>query len=209
MFGEVPVLPVVIPVAAVVFLALVWHLRRRGLLTVARVAVALALCVYAAGVVANTVFPIFLDMPAAADVEWDAPLVVVPVVGYELVDAVENILIFVPVGILVPLLVARASWWRVVAVGALFSLAIEVTHFVTAHLLNGGHIADVNDLLSNTVGGVLGFGLFSVLVRVPGGAALVDRFRWAEPDPPAGTARDARRFRWADPRAGSDRSGGR
>jgi glycopeptide antibiotics resistance protein len=180
---------VVIPVAAVVFLALVWHLRRRGLLTVARVAVAFALCIYAAGVLANTAFPIFLDMPAGG-MEWDAPLVVVPLVDYELVDAVENILIFVPVGMLVPLLVARASWWRVVSISAIFSLAIEVLHFVTAHLLGGGHIADVNDLLSNTIGGAVGFGLFSALVRVPGAAALVDRFRWAEPYSPVGTAPD-------------------
>jgi glycopeptide antibiotics resistance protein len=188
-FREVPVLPAVIPVAAAVFLALVWRLHRRGLLTVARVAVAFALCVYAAGVVANTVFPIFLDMPGG-NVEWNAPLVVVPTVDYEFADAVTNVLIFVPVGMLVPLLVARASWWRVVAAGAVFSLAIEVTQFVTAHLLGGGHIADVNDLLSNTVGGALGFGLFSLLVRVPRAAALIDRFRWAEPDRSVGKVRD-------------------
>lgn len=190
-FREVPVLPVVIPVGAVVFLALVWHLHRRGLLTAARAAVAVALCVYAAGVVANTVFPIFLDMPAG-DMEWNAPLVVVPTAGYELVDAVPNILIFLPVGMLVPMLVARASWWRVVAVGAGFSLAIEVAQFVTAHLLGGGHIADVNDLLSNTVGGAFGYGLFSALVRVPGAAVFVNRFRWAEPDRPAGRTQDER-----------------
>jgi glycopeptide antibiotics resistance protein len=188
-FHEVPVLPVVVPVAAVVFLGLVWHLRRRGLLTVARAAVALVLCVYAAGVVANTVFPIFRDMPAR-DAAWNSSLVVVPLVDYELADAVTNILIFVPVGMLVPLLLARASWWRVVAAGAVFSLAIEVTQFVTAHLLGGGHIADVNDLLSNTVGGALGLGLFSALVRVPGAAALVDRFRWTEPHRPAEKVRD-------------------
>lgn len=189
MFRQVPVLPVVIPVAVAVFLALVWHLYRRGLLTVARAAVAFALCVYAAGVVAKTVFPIFLDRPAMA-APWNASLVVVPMVDYELADAVENLLVFVPVGMLVPLLVARASWWRVVAVGAVFSLAIEVTQFFTANLLGGGHVADVNDLLSNTAGGALGFGLFSALVRVPGAAALVDRFRWVGPDRSVGKVRD-------------------
>jgi glycopeptide antibiotics resistance protein len=180
-FHEVPVLPVVIPVAAAVFAALVWHLHRKGLLTAARAAVAFVLCVYAAGVIANTVFPIFLDMPAM-DAQWNYFFVAVPMVDYEFRDAVTNILIFVPVGMLVPLLVARASWWRVVVIGAIFSLAIEVTQFVTAYLLGGGHIADVNDLLSNTVGGALGFGLFSAVLRVPGAAAIVDRFRWTEPN---------------------------
>lgn len=171
----------VIPVAAAVFLALVWRLRRRGLLTAARAAVALVLCVYAAGVVANTVFPIFLDMPAG-DSRWTYFLVVVPTIDYELADAASNILIFVPVGMLAPLLVARASWWRVVAVGAGFSLAIEASQLVTARLLGGGHIADVNDLLCNTVGAALGFGVFSALARAPRAAALVDRFRWVERD---------------------------
>src|SRR5262245_7073750 len=91
--------------------------REVQVLTVARVAVAVALCVYAAGVVANTVFPVFLDIP-------------------------------------------RASGWHI------------VTQFVTAHLLGGGHIADVNDLLFNTAGGALGVGLFAALVRKPAAAAL-------------------------------------
>lgn len=66
MFRQVPVLPVVIPLAAATLTALLWSLARRGRLSVPRAALALALCVYAAGIVANTVFPIFLDKPASS-----------------------------------------------------------------------------------------------------------------------------------------------
>ncbi|MCG8919121.1 VanZ family protein [Actinokineospora sp. PR83] len=175
MFREVPVLPVVVPVAAAVFLILLWYLHSRDRLSAPRAAVALALCVYAAGVVANTVFPIFLDKPARSAL-WKVYLV--PFANYEVGDAVTNILVFVPIGVLVPLLVAKAPWWRVVAVAAAFSLVIELTQLVTRNLLGGGHVADVNDLIFNTAGGALGFGLCSALSRVPAAAALIDRFRW-------------------------------
>ncbi|KOV79783.1 antibiotic resistance protein VanZ [Nocardia sp. NRRL S-836] len=162
--------------AAVVFLALLAHLRRRDRLTAPRAAVALVLCVYVAGVVANTVFPIFLNMPAG-DPQWKVYFGLVH--GYSVEDALQNIVVFVPVGVILPLLLAKASWWRVLAVAAAFSLAIEVTQFFTGNLLGGGHLTDVNDLFFNVVGAALGMGVFSALSKVPAAAALIDRFRWS------------------------------
>ncbi|KON73196.1 hypothetical protein M768_09640 [Cellulosimicrobium cellulans F16] len=182
MFREVPVLPVVVPLGAVVLAVLLWRLRRAGRLTVPRAAVALALAVYAAGVVANTVFPIFLDKPVSS-APWNAHLALVPLADYEVADAVMNVLVFVPLGMLLPLLLARTSWWRAVAAAAAFSLAIEVVQYVTSHLLGGGHIADVDDLLFNVVGGVLGYALFTLLCRVPALDAFLDRFRWSSGAP--------------------------
>jgi glycopeptide antibiotics resistance protein len=176
-FKEVPVLPVVVPVAAAIFVALLWYLHRRDRLSAPHAVVALVLCVYVAGVVANTVFPIFLDMPASG-APWTAYLDVVPLVGYEVSDAVKNVLVFVPLGMLVSLLVASTSWWRGLAVAAAISLTLEVAQLATARLLGGGHIADVNDLIFNVVGAALGLGLMSRLSRVPGAAVLINRFRW-------------------------------
>lgn len=177
MFHQVPVLPVVVPLAAVVLAALLWSLHRSRRLTAPRAAVAVVLCVYLAGVVANTVFPIFTDKPARSGA-WDDGLALVPFAHYEVADALMNVLVFVPVGVLVALLAARARWWTALVVSAVFSLAIEVTQYVTARLLGGGHVADVNDLLSNVAGGVLGFLVLAALARVPALSALVDRFRW-------------------------------
>ncbi len=177
MFRQVPVLPVVVPIAGAAFLGLLWSLRRRDRLSLPRAAVAAALCVYLAGIIANTVFPIFLDKPASTG-PWSDFLNVVPVAGYEPADAALNVAVFVPVGILVALVMTRPSWTRVLAVATAISATIEVTQFVTANTLGGGHIADVNDLLSNAVGGLFGFGLLVLLDRVPAVRAVVDRFRW-------------------------------
>ncbi|RYB95140.1 VanZ family protein [Nocardioides oleivorans] len=177
MFGEVPVLPVVVPLGAAVCLLLVWRLRSRGSFSWPRATVALALGVYAAGIVANTVFPIFRDKPART-AEWDTYLALTPVAGYGVADAVTNVVVFTPLGMLVALVLARPSWWRVVAVAAAVSLGIEVTQYVTALTLGGGHVADLNDLLFNVVGGALGHGLLAAVTRVPAVARLVDLFRW-------------------------------
>jgi hypothetical protein len=78
---------------------------------------------------------------------------------------------------LVPLLVARPSSWRTVVVAACVSLGIEVTQLATAHLLGGGHLADVDDLVFKVVGGAVGYVVLAALARAPRAAAPVDRFR--------------------------------
>lgn len=171
-------LPVVVPLAVVIVVVLGWHLLRQGLFTAPRLAVALAVGVYAAGVVANTIFPIFLDKPVR-NARWYEFINATPVLDYEVADAVMNIGVFVPIGILVPLAMPRASWARVLGIATAISLAIEVTQYGTAHLLGGGHIADVNDLISNVTGAAVGCLLLAGLSRIPAAARLVDRFRWS------------------------------
>jgi glycopeptide antibiotics resistance protein len=169
---------VVVPLAGSVFAILAWHLHRRDLLTAPHVSVALALCVYVAGIVANTIFPIFLDKPAR-DARWSEFVYATPLVGYDVADALTNICVFVPLGVLVSLVAPRWSWVHVLGVVTVSSLSIEVVQYLTAHLLGGGHIADVNDLTFNVVGGALGLLVLASLSRVPMAARMIDRFRWS------------------------------
>lgn len=172
MFREVPVLPVVVPLAVVVLGLLLAFLHRRDRLTVPGAAVALAASVLVAGIVANTVFPVYLDKPAR-EADWHTSLVLVPFRRYELADAVANVAVFVPVGVLAALVLgAGATWWRVLALGAGVSLSIEVTQYATAHLLGAGHVADASDLVCNAGGALLGHALLRLARRVPAVAAL-------------------------------------
>ncbi len=72
---------------------------------------------------------------------------------------IGNIVAFVPLGILIPLLVRpRLSLGIVVLLcSLLLSLSYEVTQ-----LLTGIGIFDVDDLLLNTAGGVIGYMLFAI-----------------------------------------------
>lgn len=178
-FVEVPMLPIVIPFGIVIFLVLIRALRSRGRVTFARASVAAALAVYAGGVLANTVFPIFLRVGTGF---YDGPrplaLYLVPFADYGIEDALINVAVFVPLGGLVPLLIARPTWWKVVAIVAGASLAIELAQMATARLALGGHLADINDWLTNILGGIIGYGLFVLLTRSKRVARFVEQFRW-------------------------------
>ena len=184
-FIEVPMLPIVIPLGVVTFLVLLWVLRSRGRVTLPRASVAAVLAVYAAGVLANTVFPIFLRVGTGFyDGPRPLPLYLVPFVDYGFEDALINVAVFIPLGGLVPLLTARASWWKVLAIVAGASLAIELAQMATARLAFSGHLADINDWMTNILGGIIGYALFVLLTRSKTVAKFVQQFRWPAREQP-------------------------
>jgi glycopeptide antibiotics resistance protein len=71
-----------------------------------------------------------------------------------LAELFGNVLLFIPLGFLLPLLVpAMRRWWRVLAVGTGVSLLIELYQLAWP----GVRKASINDLLMNALGAVLGF----------------------------------------------------
>ena len=80
-----------------------------------------------------------------------------------------NVLLFVPFGLLAPLLLpGLRRWWRTLAAGAGASLLIELAQVPWP----GVRRADVNDVLTNALGTLLGF--------------LAFRLRWPDGDAPPG-----------------------
>src|ERR1700712_3620974 len=92
---EITALPVVVPLAVVALAAVLWRLHRRAAATLPRVVVCAVACAYGAGVLANTVFPVHLGGPGS-DLPWWADLNLVPLVGTEWSDVLENVVVFVP-----------------------------------------------------------------------------------------------------------------
>jgi len=162
---EIPALPVVVPLALVALAVLWWRLHRRGALTVLRAVVGVALCAYGAGIVAHTVLPIHLDR-SGSGTPWWRFLNLIPLAGTEWADMLQNVLVFVPLGALLPLVAAVRSSGRALLGGFLVSLTMEALQFGNAVTGHGGHIADVNDLLANTLGALVGYGVFRVALLV-------------------------------------------
>lgn len=76
-----------------------------------------------------------------------------------LVELFGNVLLFAPLGFLLPLLFpAMRRWWQALAVGAGVSLAIELYQLAWP----GVRKADVNDVLMNVLGALLGFAVLRV-----------------------------------------------
>ena len=73
-------------------------------------------------------------------------------------NVVGNAAMFIPSGIVLPILYRKLdSFWKVVAGGALISLCIEILQLPFA-----SRASDVDDLILNTLGVAVGYGIYAV-----------------------------------------------
>lgn len=80
----------------------------------------------------------------------------IDIVGY-----LQNILLFIPFGILIPFLWRKYEKLFYIFISAFsFSMFIEITQ-----LLNN-RSTDVDDLILNTIGGLIGYGIYKISVRI-------------------------------------------
>ena len=167
----------VFSVAVLVVAVVVW----RGALRRApwrRVALQALLIVYVAWIVSMTLFPVPLD--GADPIERVASELnrpnVVPLDTIRETLQLEssrqrarlflgNILVFVPFGLLLPALSARVRGWpRALLAGLAFSGAIEMAQLAASLAVGYWYrMPDLDDVLLNVVGVLLGYGLFVAL----------------------------------------------
>ena len=72
-----------------------------------------------------------------------------------------NIAIFIPLGIYIPLLINKKSIFTNSAIVALISLCVEIVQYI---LVIG--TADVDDIILNTIGGLLGILIFKLVYLI-------------------------------------------
>lgn len=75
-----------------------------------------------------------------------------------LAENIMNIVVFIPVGLLLGLSSRSMTWSRALLIGASFSVGIELLQFI---FLRG--FAEFDDVMHNTLGCVMGYGLFCLL----------------------------------------------
>lgn len=69
-------------------------------------------------------------------------------------DLVLNILFFVPLGLLSPLIMKKPALWKTVLIGFIFTLLVEASQMFT------NHCSDINDIIANTLGAFFGYLLY-------------------------------------------------
>lgn len=112
---------------------------------------------YAAAVVAVTVFPIRVRSAAYWTGEpWWTVFRWIPG-DVDAPSFVLNVIMFLPLGVLLPLLrPALDDLRRLAGVAVAASLTIEVTQFLLGITVGSRRTVDVNDLIANTAGALLG-----------------------------------------------------
>ncbi len=190
MMQMLPAMAVALVVWSVVRPVRLYSLERSGLISPKRREFfLLAFVLFCAGLCALTLFPYgfwneFFKMilepgyePQFSYPSWEESLCALRELPYSLTPFQEilrvnqggpwlwfvlwgNIGMFAPVGFCLPLLWRKRKWYHAVLTGATFSLSIEVIQVFV------GRVSDVDDLILNTVGALLGFLFYNLLCKV-------------------------------------------
>lgn len=70
-----------------------------------------------------------------------------------------NIVLFVPVGFLLPFVDGKEKWYWIIGFGFCFSLLIETIQLITAR-----GCFDPDDIILNTIGTAIGYGIYRVVI---------------------------------------------
>ena len=177
---EIPTLPVLIPATFAAIVASLGWLHRRDRLTPLRAAVGVVACVYGACVMARVLLP--FAVAAEYPRPWRVMVHLTPFtdVADDPAGMLLNILLFVPLGMLLPLVTRIRTVRGAAVVGLLVSLGIEAVQLAGVLVVGTGRIADVDDLIGNTLGTAIGWTTFVVVMDVPALARLAARAAWAE-----------------------------
>lgn len=187
----------------VVLPLIAWHARRHG--HGWRVVIVRAIfCCWIAAVVAVALFPLPLPPYNSPDLgadyrgwpyPWISPVPFATIrssigQGWSIPAGrflVGNVGAFVPLGVLVPMLsMSWRTWRRAIVLGIAASLAVEMTQLVLSLAMGfPWRIADVDDVILNALGTLVGFGGWRV------GQAVVR----ASPSPPSVTGSSGVRSR--------------
>jgi glycopeptide antibiotics resistance protein len=80
--------------------------------------------------------------------------------------------LFVPLGLLLPLVGRRLRFWTALQIAAAVSIGIEVAQYLSRPWSN--RLADVNDVILNVLGACLGL-LIVTLLRIRPGRTVIAR----------------------------------
>jgi glycopeptide antibiotics resistance protein len=84
----------------------------------------------------------------------------------DLKTSLLNILLLIPFGFGLPF-ITNYRMKKIVVLGALFSIGIELLQLITGYMAKMTfRIADINDVIFNTLGVIIGYLLFMVFVRI-------------------------------------------
>ena len=103
---------------------------------------------------------LFVGMPTLQFMRFEMSLTLVPFLPMiaDFKNTILNIILFVPLGIMLPFLWKKYNTLKATAVfGFMMSLSIELLQLFTYRA------TDINDLIANTLGAVLGYFLFRII----------------------------------------------
>lgn len=81
----------------------------------------------------------------------------IPFINIDGIQAFFNVLLFFPLGFLLPIVFNKAEWSTTI----ILIMAISLTLFVEILQLFGGRCFDVDDIIMNTIGAIIGYSIIN------------------------------------------------
>ncbi|ADK14148.1 VanZ family protein [Clostridium ljungdahlii] len=78
----------------------------------------------------------------------------------DIIEYVLNIILFIPLGFLIPLIWTSWNKWKSIIIGSSFSILIELSQLFNTRC------TDIDDFILNTLGAIVGYCLYKMLNRV-------------------------------------------
>ncbi|RYI30386.1 VanZ family protein [Bacillus infantis] len=160
----------------------VWGKRKERKVTIAQYVVLLSFGIYLLCVIHLVFFPIEVNIGKYANqTKWYQTVNFIPVLTIDITTFMLNVLMLVPFGMYLPFLNRRmVSLKDAAKFGFALSLAFELVQLLIRVTLGSGRSTDVNDLLANTAGAIVGFFIVKSLFKIKLIGGLLKQFQLHE-----------------------------
>jgi len=141
-----------------------WNIRR---LNLGQYFIIITFIIYLLCVIQLVFFPIEVNIGKYANLTpWYKTINFIPILTIDVKTFFLNILMLIPFGMYLPLLNRKFETLKAVAYHGLFlSLFFEIFQMMNRMVFGNGRNTDINDLIANTVGAILGYMVIKALIK--------------------------------------------
>lgn len=138
----------------------------------------LSFAIYLLSMLHLVIFPIEVNLGEYRNLTpWYKAANFIPILTIDLKTFVLNVIMLVPFGMYLPFLSRKIQSIKQAArLGFYISLSFELTQLVIRILLGSGRSTDINDLIANTLGAVIGFLLIRKVSKISLAQSVFHKF---------------------------------
>lgn len=142
----------------------------------------ISFAIYFLSIIHLVFFPIEVNIGEYANqTPWYKTINVIPILTIDIPTFILNIVMLIPFGMYLPLISNNYKTVRTVALLGLYtSLSFEFIQLLIRVLLGNGRSTDINDLIANTLGAVVGFLVLKVMLNISITSSIIRRIRLSE-----------------------------
>lgn len=154
-------------------------LRKKRTLKPGQYLIIITFSIYLLCVIQLVFFPIEVNIGKYANqTPWYKTVNFIPLLTIDVKTFILNIIMLMPLGLYLPLLHPKFKSLKTVAYyGFFLSLSIEALQMMIRITLGNGRSTDINDLIANTVGAILGYMVVKGLMKSSNGNHLLNKLR--------------------------------